>query len=321
MKILIIQTAYIGDCVLTLPLINTIKKNFDTKITVVTTPTAKDIFTGCRSVDEVIIYDKKGVHKGIKSFFHLVGKLKKEKFEIAFLPQRSFRSGLMTYLADISRRIGFKRGGSRFFLTDKIDFEWNIHEVERQIGLARETGCKEIIRKYNLSADKTFAEKEQKLLSKEKKNIGVCIESKWQTKRWPVERFRELIEKLSSANQIVILGEKREKFNGKNILNRTGRTTVKELIALISLLDVLVSNDTGLIHIAAALGVKVVAIFGPTIPEMGFTPYGVRHTIIEVPLDCRPCSLHGGGKCPKGHFKCMQNIPVERVISEVEKVI
>ena len=321
MKILIIQTAYIGDCVLTLPLINTLKKIFDSKITILTTPAAKDIFTGCRSVDELMIYDKKGVHRGLKSFVNLVRKLKKVGFEIAFLPQRSFRSGLITLLAGIPRRIGFKRGGSRFFLTDKIDFDWNIHEVERQLGLASAAGCKEVIRDFNLTADKTLVEKYRNMLSNGKKIVGVCSQSKWQTKKWPIERFRELIEVLSGANQIVMLGREREKFNGEDILNWTGRTTVKELIAVISLLDVLVSNDTGLIHIAAAMGVSVVAIFGPTVPEMGFSPYGAGHTVIEVPLDCRPCGLHGGGKCPKGHFKCMLNIPVERVIGEVEKII
>lgn len=315
MNILIFQTAFLGDCVLTLPLINSIKKSFSCEIFVVTKPLTEEIFKSCPSVSHVICYDKNGRDRGILSLMRLVKKIKKINFESAFLPQRSFRSGLITYLAGIRERIGFKRGGARFFSTKKVYYDWNKHEVDRLLSLAEAAGCKEIVNEFNLKPDLSIVDKFKNKFTKN--IIGICPQSNWPTKCWPKSRFVKLIEILSKDFRIAVLGEKAEVWEGENVINLTGKTSVKELIALISMLNLMISNDSGLIHIAAAFDIEVIVIFGPTVPGMGFTPYGDKHRIIDVPLKCRPCGLHGSKSCPEGHFKCMIEIPVDIVKNEV----
>jgi len=317
MKFLIIQTAFLGDCVLTLPLINTLKKNINCAITVVTAPPGKEIFCSCSSVDSVIVYDKKGADKKYSSFFGLIAEIRESDFDAAFLPQRSFRSGLISRLAGIPERYGFKRGGAKFFCTEKIKYDWQIHEVERILQLSDIAGCEVKIRDFNIAPEPELAAEYRKLIPSNKKVIGVAPQSQWAAKRWPKEKFLELIHELEKEHFVVIVGSRKEDFAGKNILNLTGRTSIKELIAVSSLFDVLVSNDTGTVHVAAALEVPVVAIFGPTVPSLGFAPYGKKHAVVEVPLECRPCSLHGPRKCPKKHFKCMKEITVQKVKERV----
>lgn len=314
--ILIIQTAYLGDCILTVPLINSIKRSNSCEISVISRPVTEGIFESCPSVDEVICYDKNGKDRSFLPVIRLVNKIRKKNFEIVFLPQRSFRSGLIAFFSGIPERIGFKRGGAKFFCTKKICFDWNRHEVDRMLSLAEAAGYKKIACDFNLKPDLDIA---NKFLKTGKKIIGICPQSKWQTKCWPEDRFAELIKILSNDFQVVVMGEKTEVWEGESVINLTGKTSVKELVSVISMLDMMVSNDSGLMHLAAAFNIPVITIFGPTLPGMGFAPYGDIHTIIEIPLKCRPCGLHGTKSCPEKHFKCMLEIPVDRVKDEVYK--
>ncbi len=313
-SILIIQTAFLGDCILTLPLINSVKKNISCNITVITRPENKDIFLSCPSVNKVISYDKSGSEKGMKYFFSLVKKVREDRYNTVFIPQRSFRSGLLSFLGGIPERIGFARGGAGIFLTKKICFDWNIHEIDRMLSLARELGCENIACEFNLKPDENILETiKKKYFKTEKKTIAICPQSEWPTKCWPGDRFRELTEVLENDYQVFVLGKEIENWSGKNVVNLTGKTSIKELIALISLIDIMVTNDSGLVHLAAANNAAAVVVFGPTVPGMGFAPYGEKHKIIETEINCRPCSLHGGVKCPRKHFNCMLNISVDVV--------
>ncbi|NLB35570.1 MAG: glycosyltransferase family 9 protein, partial [Elusimicrobia bacterium] len=134
------------------------------------------------------------------------------------------------------------------------------------------------------------------------------------------ENFESFAELLPEDFTPVYLGTNPSEKQLERGLSFEGKTNVKDLIALVSLMDFLISNDSGIIHIAAALGIGVGAIFGPTVPALGFTPFGSRHVIIEnKDLKCRPCSLHGPRTCPKKHFKCMLDISPEDVLMQVKK--
>ncbi|MFC2061899.1 lipopolysaccharide heptosyltransferase II [Elusimicrobiota bacterium] len=323
MNVLIIQTAFLGDCVLTLPLINSIKRSLSCNVILLCIPSTKDVFLSCPSVDEVLVYDKKGADKGTLNMLKLVNKIREMKVDMAFLPQRSFRSGLMAFLSKIPRRIGFRRGGGKLFLTEKADFDWNSHEMKRLLSLGRTAGLNSITRESCLEPDKELVNSyRDKIAGDGKRIIGISPQSEWATKCWPVERYKELINKFREQYKFIILGRKKEDWDiGGHVIDLTGRTSIKELIAVISMLDLMVSNDTGLMHIAAALDKPVVAIFGPTVADMGFTPSGEKHSVIQAGLDCRPCSLHGENRCPEGHFKCMMDISVDTVSGEISKIL
>ncbi len=312
-KILVVQTAFLGDCVLTLPLVNALNRA-GSKVDVVCKKGLEDIFNSCRGVSETIIFDKKTSDRGIRGIIRISSALKKRNYSSAFLPQRSFRSGLLTYLAGIKKRTGFTRGGSKFFLTEKVPFDWNRHEVERQLELARSAGFEVFPAEFNLKPDTEKVREWREKLHGPGKLVGIAPQSNWQTKKWPPENFKKIVREFSKENTAVILGSAREEWEGRNIINLTGETSVKDLIAACSLLDVLVSNDCGVMHIASAVGTGVAVIYGATVPELGFTPWGEHVVIQNGRLGCRPCSLHGPRKCPRKHFKCMTEISPENVI-------
>ncbi|MDA3793502.1 MAG: lipopolysaccharide heptosyltransferase II [Elusimicrobia bacterium] len=315
----IIQTAYLGDCVLTLPLAKTLKECSDIgNVTVVCRPEVKAVFRFSSSVDKIIVYDKKGKDKGLAGALRIIKKLKSKKFDTAFLPQRSFRSGLMAFLSRIPERIGFNRGGAAFFLTSKCKYNWKKHEVERLLDIAGLAGCVNKKRSFDLLPASLPAQnlslKYREIFNKgdKKKIVGIAPQSKWPTKCWPEERYKELAKSIKEKAKVVIFGVEKEEWP-EGVINLTAGTSVKELIAAINEIDILVSNDSGIMHIAAALGKPVIVIYGATVPDLGFTPYGNESVIIQTELECRPCGLHGPKKCRLGHFKCMKNIKTSTV--------
>ena len=158
--------------------------------------------------------------------------------------------------------------------------------------------------------------------------ITVAPGSKWFTKMWPAEyygRLLKLLEQHTDIKVIVIGSEEDKKLNiniTQNAVDLRGETRLLELAEILKRSQVLVSNDSAPIHIASAYSCHIIAIFGATTRDLGFFPWSTNSTVIEVDnLDCRPCGLHGSKKCPKGHFKCMRDIPPERIYKTViEKI-
>lgn len=164
--------------------------------------------------------------------------------------------------------------------------------------------------------------------------IGLAPGASRLTKRWPAASFAEagavLARRFSGSLVLVGGGEDRgtgEEVRGRlpeglPVLDLSGRLSLPQAAAAIQGLDLLISNDTGLMHLATAVNTPVVAIFGPTTRELGFFPLGPKAAVIEHPnLGCRPCSLHGSAACPRGHFRCMLELPPERVIPPAEKFL
>lgn len=336
LRILIIQTAYLGDAVLTGSLIKETKENFtDSFLAVLCTPEIKEIFTQFPEINKLIVYDKRGKEKGLSSFFRLVRRIRDENFDLVILPHRSFRSALLVWLAGIPRRIGFTSSEGRIFLTDLVPFDWRTHDSERNLELLKPLGVKRA--KYSRELSLNIDEKMKtgffsKYNLKEKDLIiGINPGSVWSTKRWLPERFAEVADWLIEKDKakIVIFGgredlpsaEEMERKISHPVINLAGKTDLKELVTFISCCNIFIANDSGPMHIAVATKVPTIAIFGPTTRELGFYPYGKEHRIVEVDLSCRPCSLHGGKKCPLGHFNCMKMISAERVYSVVKEVI
>ena len=156
------------------------------------------------------------------------------------------------------------------------------------------------------------------------------VGARWATKRWPVERFVELSDRLSVeaglASRLAVPPESPEAATLRGLLpaarhDRILEATFRECAAAASFARVVVSNDSAILHLGAALGVPAVGIFGSTVPAFGFAPSGPRDEVVEAPLSCRPCDVHGRDRCPLGHHRCMQDLSADRVLAAVRRVL
>jgi len=331
-KILVMQTAFLGDSLLTLPLLRRLKEILPgAAVTVLTLAKTADIFRGTPWVDEVLIDDKRGAHGGVAGPWRLAPELQARGFDLAVIPHRSFRSALIARLALIPRRIGFDSSAGSFLLTDAVPFSWLMHDLERNLSLTLPLGAGAAPARGEeryVTAPAPSARLSELLSGTGPRLAGVHPGSAWATKRWLPERFAELCVRLKADGlSPVLVGGPDDKELGARVakaggaLDLTGLTGLEELKALMGRLSVFVTNDSGPMHLAAAAGVPVVAIFGATTRELGFFPYGPGHRVVEASLACRPCGLHGARECPEGHFLCMRLLTVDQVHAAVRDVL
>ncbi len=328
-KIAVIHTAFIGDIVLSTPFIKKIKENNpDSEIYYVTTPAGKAVLNNNPYIKEIITYDKRGVHKGIKGFIEIKNKLKGIGIDKAYIPHRYLRSSALAFFSGIKERIGYSNSGGKFFLTNKIEYLKGFHEVERLFNLVEgENPKNDKIELFPSEKEiKNIDDLWKKMEIKDEKIVVIAPGSKWFTKMWPIEYFNELIKKLSTEKcvKVIIIGGKDEERleigSYENVENLIGKTSLLELKEIFRRSDIVVTNDSSPIHIASATDIFIVAIFGATVREFGFYPWSKNSIIIEKKdLKCRPCGIHGGKSCPEKHFKCMRDITVETVYEEVMK--
>jgi heptosyltransferase-2 len=212
------------------------------------------------------------------------------------------------------------------------------HEVERNLHLLTALGVHGVspasrlrLRITAVARQKAAAYFVRSGITSEDVVVGLIPGSQWGTKRWPAERFAALIDHLAGTQALrcVLIGGPQDRSIAQAIrarctvpvLDLIGQTTLQELPACLERCTVVVSNDTGPMHIAAAVGRPIVALFGPTTPEMGFAPYGVPWEEVSVALACRPCHAHGPQHCPLSHWRCMLELPVERVAASVQRLL
>jgi heptosyltransferase-2 len=160
--------------------------------------------------------------------------------------------------------------------------------------------------------------------------FAVAPGARWATKRWPVARFASVAQTLAQAQQaaVVVLGSAEDSQLAQQlcqqlsvpVLNSTGKLSLMHTAALLQQCRLLLSNDSGLMHMAAALRVPVVAIFGPTVQEFGFYPFKASAEVVSAALACRPCSTKGSMRCPRGHHQCMQQVTAADVLTAASKI-
>lgn len=334
-NILLVQTAFIGDVVLTTPLIKAVKKMFsNSKLSVLLIPETEELLKNNPYVDEVLVYDKRGKEKSLNSFFQLVNKIRQTKFDLALVPHRSYRSSFLVFLSKIPERIGFDKNQANFFLTKKVRYQNNLHEIDRNLSLIKANGLNLEEKLPELFPDKNnFARAESFLaenkISSNDKIVAIAPGSTWATKRWLPEGFAKVSDWLlqKEKTKVVLIGGKEDEKLANDIANlmqekpivACGKLSLLGSAALLSKCKLLLANDTAPVHMAVAMKTPVVEIYGSTVPNFGFYPYGVGHIIIEKNLPCRPCGIHGHQKCPLGHFKCMKEIAPEEVYQTVVK--
>jgi len=330
MDILIIQTAFIGDVILATPLVEGASLiSPGASVSVLVRPEAAGVFKGNPYVGRVITYDKRGTERGIGGFSRILGRLRKGRFDIAIVPHRSLRSALLAFLSEAPVRVGFENSAAPFLFTETVSYRRGLHEAGRNLELLTPFGVRPgdaCPRLYPGSDDISAAGRflRGNRIEGVRPLIAIAPGSVWPTKRWPAENYAELARRLVDelGAGVVIVGGKgdvklSEAVAGmcrrERVAVAAGRMGIPESAAFLSMCDLLVSNDSAPVHMASAVGTPVVAIFGPTVPEFGFAPCGDRSLVLGIDLPCRPCGVHGGRRCPEGHFRCMVGISPDEV--------
>ncbi|MBI9072009.1 MAG: lipopolysaccharide heptosyltransferase II [Melioribacteraceae bacterium] len=328
-RVLVIQTAFIGDVILITPLIRGLKKVFPSaKIDVMVIPQTSEILDNNPNINQVILFDKRS--NKIKAFIKIAKVLRKNKYDIAISPHSSLTTALLMFVSDIPARIGFARWSAQYFLTHKLTHIKNTFKIKKNLHLLSPFSDEEFSIQTELFFREGMKLKADLLLSEfdsdVKKIIAVAPGSMWFTKRWPLEFYKELVSKLSKNNYgIVFIGSKAEHqiceevAPGKKFINLSGKLNLLESAAVINKCDLMVCNDSGAMHLANAVKTDVFVFFGPTVQRIGYSPIGKNDVVFETELECRPCGSHGSKKCPLKHFNCMRSIEPEFVYNQIIK--
>lgn len=326
-SITIVQTAFIGDIALALPLASTIKHYApNTTVNFVSTPISAEMVALNKDIDNIIPYDKRNLHKGLRGISHLSSELKALSTDCIITAHRSARSSVLTYLAKPKFSVGFDRNALSFLYSKIVKYNPDIHEVDRNLSLLSVFEDKTNEIKPNLQFSNIEREFYDKLnIDKTKPIICVAPGSVWFTKRWLPERFAELSKKLLDLTpNLFIIGAKADIEYTKEMsgINLCGITSIPQTIYLLSNSNLLISNDSSPIHFAGLVDCPTIAIFGATSPKFGFGPRGKNDVVVEDnSLKCKPCRIHGSKKCPLGTFDCMRNISANTIYNKAIAVI
>ncbi len=313
MNILIWQTAYLGDVVLATPLIRTLRKTFpSSRIAFVGRSFIRDLLRGLDV--ELITFDK-----GLWESFEIVEKIR--DYHVAISPHISARSALILFFAGVPMRVGFDRSELRWLYTHTVRHRWELHEVDRNLELLRPLGIKNFERMPYLSVLE-----EEKLRVKEKfklpeEFIVLSPFSNFRLKEWSLEGWVELVKRLGIPS--VVVGTERDRqraeiFDKTCSLNLVGKTSLRELMAVISLSKGVVSCDSSPVHIANALGVPALSVYTATSPDYGFYP--LIGVYVKPELYCSPCSPNPK-VCRTGTQACLSMVGVDDVLRGLERLL
>jgi heptosyltransferase II len=333
---LVVQTAFLGDVILTTPLLRHLAAQGP--VDIVTTPAAAQLLARNPSVREVIVFDKRGEAKGLRGLTRLARTLRGRSYGAAYLAQASVRSGALATLARIPERIGFETAAGRRFYTRRIPFRDDLHHAERLLRLALSADASPVPREmlrpelFPAADDEAAASAVLREGALEQRDFVVLAPgSVWATKRWPY--YADLAALLAMRLGIVVVGSaadgqlasailSRARESGGTALDATGRLSLLGSAALIGRARALITNDSAPLHLGSATGTPTLAIFGPTVPDFGFGPLAPRGGVLgRESLPCRPCDRHGPQRCPLGHWRCMREIAADDVASMLDELL
>ncbi len=332
MTALVIQTSFLGDMVLTTPLIAHLARAG--AVDVLATPSAAALLANNPHVREVIVYDKRGEDRGARGFIRLARALRAREYTAAYLAQGSMRSGALAAAGGIGERIGFSTSAGRRFYTVQVPYIDNTHHAARLLSLATRDPAADVPRGtlrphlYPGPAERAAVDAVLGAVGTSEPIIALAPGSVWATKRWPY--FADLAGALRDVARIVVVGAEADQALAEDVIaatkgqavDATGRLTLLGSAELIGRAALLVTNDSAPLHLASAMNTPTIAVFGPTVPEFGFGPLADSSAIVgRDDLACRPCDRHGPQKCPLGHWRCMREISPEEVAALARSLI
>ena len=326
-KILIIKPSSLGDIIHAFPALSIIRKTFPASyIAWLINENFKEVLQGQPYLDEVIVFPRYVFLKKGVSFFK---ELRARRFDITIDLQCLLRSALISFLSGAKQRIGFRDGRefSSFFYTHPIDIDSGIiHAIDRNMRLASSICGGIFDTDFTFNVSQRAVRKIEKILHDlgvHGQIIALSPVSRWPSKMWIEEKWTSLADKLSDKGTIFFLGSPGEEKIVQRIMkgmkrkafSLTGKLDIQELAAFLSLSRLLVTVDSGTMHVASVLRVPIVSIFGPTNPAH-CGPYGQYDGVVKADVDCRGCYRT---RCRK--MKCMKELGVERVLEKVEKIL
>jgi heptosyltransferase-2 len=325
--ILVIQTAFLGDVVLSTALLETLHLAFPkSKISILVRSGNESLFERHPFLEQIFIWDKK---KGkFLNLIKLLGTIRKHKFDFVFNCHRHFSSGLLTAFSGAKHTSGFKANPLSFLFSEKHPHEFTgIHEIERNFLLVKSI----LAQKISISAKPKLYPFEDKFVEK-LPFITITPASVWYTKQYPTEKWISFIDKIPAHFHIYLLGGKSEfalceeiiskSKNSAQIENLAGKNTFLNSAAFMQKAAMNFVNDSGAMHLASAVNAPVCAVFCSTVPLFGYRPLSDLSFIVETKneLKCRPCGMHGHKTCPESHFKCGFEITDEQLLEILNRV-
>ncbi len=329
--ILIIQTAFIGDTILASHFARAVKDLYpNSKIHFFLRKGNESVIQGLPTIEKTWVWDKAGGKT--KNLMKLISELREIKFDMVFNLHRHFNSGLVAAMMKSPFKAGFKQNPLSMFYTRKINHQipdprgW--HEVQRNL---------ELIPDYKIADNSKFYKPElpiqQKNIDKVSQYVSdnyfvVAPASVWYTKAWSEHKYRELTSELSKMGKVYFIGAPSDKDLCDRI--REGFPNTENLCGGLNLLDSaalmkkarrVFVNDSAPLHLASCVNAKTTAVFCSTVPAFGYTPLADDSVVVDVgnELSCRPCGLHGYKACPLGHFKCSEDIAINKVLATISK--
>jgi heptosyltransferase-2 len=328
---------WLGDAVLTTPALGAVREAFPSaRIVVAARPLVAELFRHHPDVDGILVYDKEGMHSGAAGMLRMAAELRRRRFDAALLLQNAFDAALLAFLAGVPERMGYATDGRRLLLTRAIpvtEETRRLHHAEYYLRLVDGLGIRlpasprlrlRVTREETDAMEGRFSSLG---IPKGKKVLGINPGATYgSAKRWFPDRFAAVADALSEewGTSVVLMGSATERPLAEDIgaamrgnpVNLAGLTTVRELMSLLSLCSFLVTNDSGPMHIAAALDVPLAAIFGPT-DWRTTSPWTDKARIVRVGVDCSPCMLR---ECDRGH-ECMLGVTAEMVVAAARDLV
>ena len=338
-NVLILQTSFLGDTVLTLPLISEVRRRFPVKkLSVLCLPLSCELLADYPAIDEIITDDKRNADRGWRGLRRTAARLKDKKFSLALTPHKSLRSAMILYFAGIPHRVGFRESRGWFLFHQRAARDPSRHDVERNLSVLRVFGvapeqCQRAIELPVRPATQDSVDQKLGALGVHENDfiVGISPGSVWATKRWSIDGFAALIPLLRRKYdcKVLLFGgaddttvvEEIQRRGGAAAVNLVGRIELRELAAAVSRCRVFITNDSAPMHIAVARKVPTVGLFCATTPELGFYPYTNDAIVVQKNLFCRPCGSHGGRRCPLGTEDCIREISPDAVLQAVAKLL
>ncbi len=340
-KILVVRYRFIGDMILTVPFLRNLRYAYpDSQIDMLVAPNSGEVIENCPYVDNFIYFDTTRKHKyensneEKKSFFYYVKKLRKENYDKAYVLKRSLSSALLCFLAGIKERIGFATEFRRIFLTHSVKYDKQKHESLCFL---------DVLKSENIEIKDTYLENwineenTNKVLDLLKKNnisidfkkVVVHATATNDGKIWDINNFARIIEYLANEKniQVIFIGALQDKKVYDDIkynetlkiqpLNLCGQVTIKDSLAVLKMVDFIIGNDSGNLHMASSVGTKVIGLYGP-MPFEKWKALGNGNILLKADLPCMPCSLKG--KC-RNNKACMNSILIKDVKQAIDNLL
>jgi len=324
-KILIIQTASIGDVILATVLIENLHREYpNAKIDFLLKDGNQPLFEEHPFLHKVLIWDKS--KNKYKNLFKLSHQIRRIRYDLVVNVQRFLSTGLLTVFSKAKTTTGFKKNPCSFLFTHSFPhcISDNIHEIDRNLSLISFLiqNPKRIVKLYPTKKDIDCVEK-----YKNGQYITISPASLWLTKQLPTEKWVEFIEKIPNNISVYLLGSEKDKnlcgkivknVDNKNLFILAGELSLLQSAALMQDAQMNFVNDSAPLHLCSAVDAATTAIFCSTVPQFGFAPLSSNAAVVECRenLECRPCGLHGYKTCPQKHFKCGYGIDVAEFLQQ-----